>query len=349
MNQLAVYQDTCATSTSISNVFIDMFMKDANDAQLKIYLYLIRSVNANLQISISDMADKFNHTEKDVIRSLQYWERNGLISLDYDVEHNISGIHLHTVPTTTESVPKPLAQIVPLTPVAPAVTPSLPSVPPKPDYSADTIQSFSQKEEFKLLLGITEQYLGRTLKAGDIRSILYIYDELKFTVDMIDLLLQYCVERNKHDFRYIETVAQGWFEQGIKTPKQAKSDVSKYEKTIYTIMKALGKSGTPTAKEVEFINRWTSAYGFTTEVIEEACARTVLATDMHRFEYADGILAKWKKEKAMTLTDVQALDASYKKAKLAGNAGKSGSANKYNQFTRTNYDFDAIERDLRSN
>ena len=47
---------------------------DANDAQLKIYLYLLRVTGAGLTTSISDMADQFNHTEKDVVRALKYWE-----------------------------------------------------------------------------------------------------------------------------------------------------------------------------------------------------------------------------------------------------------------------------------
>ena len=53
-------------------------MKDANDAQLKVYLYLIRMMNANLPTSVSDIADKFNHTEKDVLRALKYWEKKRL-------------------------------------------------------------------------------------------------------------------------------------------------------------------------------------------------------------------------------------------------------------------------------
>lgn len=50
-------------------------MKDANDAQIKVYLYLLRMMTAGLTTSVSDIADKFNHTEKDVLRALKYWEK----------------------------------------------------------------------------------------------------------------------------------------------------------------------------------------------------------------------------------------------------------------------------------
>ena len=84
MSRFTIYKDNYADSTAVSNRFIDDFMADANDAQLKIYLYLIRMMSANLPTSVSEIADKFNHTEKDVVRSLRYWERKGLLNLDFD-------------------------------------------------------------------------------------------------------------------------------------------------------------------------------------------------------------------------------------------------------------------------
>ena len=74
MNRVNIYRAVTNDQTSISNLFIDEYMADANDAQLKIYLFLIRMMNANLPTSVTDIADKFNYTEKDVLRSLTYWE-----------------------------------------------------------------------------------------------------------------------------------------------------------------------------------------------------------------------------------------------------------------------------------
>ena len=88
-----MYNNSCG-STSLSNLFIDDFMKDANDAQIKVYLYLLRMMNAGMNTSITDIADKFNHTEKDVLRSLGYWEKRGLITLEFDSEHNLTGIYM---------------------------------------------------------------------------------------------------------------------------------------------------------------------------------------------------------------------------------------------------------------
>ena len=94
MGRLNIYSNNYNGATVISNRFFDEYMKDANDAQLKVYLYLVRAMNANMNISISDIADKFNHTERDIIRSLEYWEKMHLLQLNYDEQQNIVGIHI---------------------------------------------------------------------------------------------------------------------------------------------------------------------------------------------------------------------------------------------------------------
>ena len=94
MARIALYKDNYADSTVVSNLFIDEYMKDANDAQLKVYFYLLRMLNADQAISVSGIADKFNHTEKDVIRALKYWEKQQILDLDFDENKALVGIHL---------------------------------------------------------------------------------------------------------------------------------------------------------------------------------------------------------------------------------------------------------------
>ena len=77
------------------------------------------------------------------------------------------------------------------------------------------------------------------------RTILFIMDKLGFSEDLTDYLIQYCVDRGKRDFRYIEKVAISWAEQGITTQKQAASLAGKYDKDVYEIMRALGKTISP--------------------------------------------------------------------------------------------------------
>lgn len=80
---------------SVPSKFIDEYMPEANGEFVKIYLYLLRALgSSSSDFSISAIADKFEHTEKDVVRALKYWERQKLLSLDYGTDKSIIGIHV---------------------------------------------------------------------------------------------------------------------------------------------------------------------------------------------------------------------------------------------------------------
>ena len=61
------------TVTNVPNRFIDEYMTNANGEFVKIYLYLLRCMNTpDCDFSISMIADKLEHTERDVTRALKY-------------------------------------------------------------------------------------------------------------------------------------------------------------------------------------------------------------------------------------------------------------------------------------
>lgn len=371
MGQFTIYADDCLDVTVISNKFIDDYMKDANDAQIKVYLYLLRMMSASLATSISEIADKFNHTEKDVVRALKYWEKMQLLSLDYNDSKALCGIRLKALcmqnqaqfgqsmdcntgfavlPDVQKEVMLPKAPIVETVVTIASKSSEQTEVDyTKPTYSADDLRNFKNKEETSQLLFVAERYIGRPLSVADMKSILYFSDILHFSDDLIDYLIQYCVDRDKKDFKYIEAVAINWAEAGITTPKQAEKFSSKYDKSIYSIMKELGKSSAPTNKELEYINRWIKEYGFSSEIITEACERTVMATDNHRFEYAEGILSSWKKENVHRKSDIQRIDELYQKRKQQKvPVVASTTGNRFNQFPQRDYDFEELEAKLLS-
>ncbi len=369
MARIALYKDNYADSTVVSNLFIDEYMKDANDAQLKVYFYLLRMLNADQAISVSGIADKFNHTEKDVIRALKYWEKQEILDLDFDDNKTLVGIHLRDLSTQTAKAPQhnvlltsgpvqtqnAAAGVPVITAAAAPLSQTVQTTPQeagrsytKPAYSLDQLREFKNREETSQLLFIAEAYIGKPLTPSEIKTILFFTDVLHFSEDLIDYLLQYCVERGKKDFKYIEKVAVNWAEEGITTPKQAQKFSTRYDRSVYSIMNSLGRSTAPTAKELEFINRWTRDYGFSTDIILEACERSSLATDKHRFEYAEGILSSWKQANVQHKTDIQQMDASYQKKKSAKPA-PAASSNRFTQFTQNSYDYTTLEKEIMSN
>ena len=57
---------------------------------------------------------------------------------------------------------------------------------------------------------VAEQYLGKALSPIEINKLLYFYDELHFSTDLMEYLIEYCVSKGSHSIRYIETVALSW-------------------------------------------------------------------------------------------------------------------------------------------
>lgn len=374
MNRVNIYRASAKEQTAVSNLFIDEYMADANDAQLKIYLFLIRMMDANLPTSVSDIADKFNYTEKDVLRALMYWESRQLLSLDFDTSDNLTAIRVLSLGNTCEA-PRTTPRITPvLSFIRPAsmntgmTVQTAKQVSSKPvsgtgadsrredarhDYSLDDLKRFKSNEEIEQLLMVAEQYMGRQLTHSDMQTILFLYDQLHFSSDLIDYLLQHCVERGKKDFRYIEKVALSWHEQGITSAKEAQGASRKYDKIVYTIMKSLGKTTNPAPKELEYINKWTKEYGFLLDVIQEACDKTVMNTDSHRFAYADGILSKWYQAGVQHKADIEAADSVFKKQseskKQTSKNDTRVTKNGFNHFTQNTYDFDQLEQNILSN
>lgn len=360
MGQFTIYREDVPGVTLLSNSFIDNYMKDANDAQLKIYLYLLRRLGSGQAASVSEIADFFNHTEREVLRSLKYWEKLKLLAIEYDESKNVSGIRFLKGTVEPVTVAAPAVAAAPVVVSATAITEKAEETPAektdpykKPSYSADQLSAFKNKENIRQLFFIAESYMGRQLSVSDMKSILYLSDCLHFSDDLIDYLLQYCVDRGKKDFKYIEAVALNWAQSGVTTPKQAEKFAAKYDKSVYAIMKELGKNNTPTKKELEYIIRWTKEYGFSQDIIAIACERTVLATDSHRFEYAEGILSNWKKEDVHHKADIQRIDAQYQKSRQSRSTSSAASSsqassNRFNQFAQRSYDYDELEARLLS-
>jgi len=348
MSPLKIYHDDRDDVTLVSNLFIDEYMKDANNAQIKVFLYLIRMMGAKCAPSISDIADMFNYPEKDIIRALKFWEKKMLLRVEYDEQKNPVAIHfLNTKKQRPEEVlalRKPAereakTQAVSISPYA------------KPEYGAEDLKAFKAAEDTSQLLFVVEKYLGKTLSAQDIKSLFFFTDVLNFSGDLIDYLIQYCVERGKKDFRYIEKVAISWAEEGILTPKMAARAAHKYDKKVYDVMKALGKNAAPTKGEADYILRWVNDLGFSSDLIHSACERTVMATDSHRFEYCNKILESWRSAGVHNKADIARLDLAFTQKKAATHpAPRSGHDKlKFNQFTQNSYDFEALEREIVSN
>ncbi|WP_099469600.1 DnaD domain protein [Konateibacter massiliensis] len=354
MNSLTLRIRNKTGATMVSNTFIDEYMSEANGEFVKIYLYLLRCVSHNRQVSISVIADKFNHTENDVLRALKYWEKMKLLTLTY-TNHILTEINF-TDQQTEEGREEAAAEEVALTSdISPAV--DIPAVKQSngaerkvPSYSADQIKHFQENEDIQQILFLTETYLGKTLSVTEINTLLFFYDELHFPLDLIEYLIEYCVSKGSKSIHYIKKTALAWAEEEITTVSQAKASTNLYHKNCYTIFNAFGIKGrNPVEFEVNYINKWTNEYAFTLDIIHNACTRTLKQTHQPSFEYADKILTDWHNKGVKHLDDITVLDSEHKKSKAQSSEkprDTSTGKNKFNNFNQRNYDYNELEKEL---
>lgn len=230
------------------------------------------------------------------------------------------------------------------------------------EYTLDEIKEFRKNPDISELFFIIETYLKHTLSSTDTNMVLYWLDELHFSTDLVEYLVEYCITKGHSSLRYMNKVALGWADAGIKTVDQAKDDAAAHSQIYYSVMKALGITGRNLVdSEVSLINKWVGEYGFDIELVKAACSKTISAIQKPSFEYTDSILANWMKKDVHTLKDVEVLDANFAKANKASATGSSqstnaangsskpksnnsSSKNKFNNFNQRNNDYDKLEK-----
>lgn len=252
-----------------------------------------------------------------------------------------------------------------------AVSPS-PTVTPVPDkntLSPTEVQASMTNKDLERTIYMAETYIGRPFSTTELNSFCYINDQLHFSSDLMEYLIEYCVTRGKKSVRYIESVAINWYQQGITTVKDAKEQSTLYSQNVFPIMKAFGISNRdPGSAELDYIKKWNSL-GLGTDIIIEACSRTLLATHQASFPYANKILEDWKRLGVRNTSDIKHLDdkhrstasgsASSASGAAAGyaqgqarkgasgtTARKSATANQFHNFEQRTYDFNDLESRL---
>ncbi|MBS5282968.1 MAG: DnaD domain protein [Clostridiales bacterium] len=348
-------------ATLVSNQFIDSYMAQANGEYVKVYLYVLR--NQGRQVSVEEIADALNHTESDVSRALSYWKKAGVLTEETEAvrepekepeagrtrPEEKGSQSLKQQPSGAAqalSVPAPAAEEEPGRTV--------------PVYSVEQVNRLSGNEEFSQLLYIAQKYMNKVFTPRDCQVFAYLYEALGMSSELLEYLVEYCAQNNHTSMRYLETVAISWHDKGIKTAQEAKDYCSSYTRDSFAVMKAFGLSSRkPAAPEQALMDKWFKDYGFTREVVLEACSRTITAIHSPSFQYADRILTDWKKAGVKRREDITELDARrfavteedakgkerrFQKygAASQGQAKKPASNNQFHNFKQRDTDYDAL-------
>ena len=370
--------------TSVPNIFIDNYMSAANEAQLKVYLYLLRCVS-HCGFSINKAAEALNYSERDIVRALDYWHHQGLLSLDY-ANGVLCSVSMRAPSDSSYSVQAPSEQgyfpvhtttdyMVHRSPAglamaSPAPAPSMPentqaapvkpakeiinAVPAAKFYSKDQLDKFNSQEDIKELLFITKEYFGRPLTMPETNSVLYIYDTLKFPPALIEYLIEYCVDKGHRSMKYIEKVAISWHEDGVRDVSAAKIRTASFaDADQEAVRRAFGISNRVLGQEeLRYVRKWKNELGFDMELILLAVDRCLITTGNASFKYVDKTLENWKKLDIQTPEDVALADKvhrSSRKNTASTNTNSPPPGDQFRNYSERNYDYTALEKEFAKN
>ena len=304
----------------------------------------MQAAQSNIQSAVADNAAQNNLQNSVVNNATQNILKNGVVN---NAAQNISTANIRMQDSVVEKLKSQTTDK---------------AASSQKEYTLDEIKEFRKNPDISELFFIIETYLKHTLSSTDTNMVLYWLDELHFSTDLVEYLVEYCITKGHSSLRYMNKVALGWADAGIKTVDQAKDDAAAHSQIYYSVMKALGITGRNLVdSEVSLINKWVGEYGFDIELVKAACSKTISAIQKPSFEYTDSILANWRKKDVHTLKDVEVLDANFAKANKASATGSSqstnaangsskpksnnsSSKNKFNNFNQRNNDYDKLEK-----
>ena len=359
----------------VANEFIDRYMAVANGEYVKVYLYLLR--HDGREITVGEIADALNHTESDVKRAIAYWVRLGVLE-DADAQarsemsdwmvmgRQDSGCaaaspkgHASVSGNRTGFEGQEMSSATVSSTTAPSV-----QTQERRHYTPAQVGALADKEEFPQLLYIAQKYMNKVFTPRDCQVFAYLYEGLSMSSELLEYLVEYCVQNGHISVRYMETVAMSWHEKGIRTALEAKDYSASYNRDSFAVMKAFGiNNRKPAAPEQKLMDKWFRDYGFSREVVLEACSRTITAIHNPSFQYADKILSDWQKAGVRGLADIKDLDAKRTAAReesgesrekrlqkydsgvssaRQGSGARKNSSNQFHNFKQRDTDYDAL-------
>lgn len=383
MSKIQIQNAMLPDTVMVPGAFIKQYMAKASGEFVKIYLYLYYTVTVCMEAELSEAADALLCTESDILRALKYWEQQGLLQLQRGRDGSVQGLTFLPVPDDAQTGSEPAFSYKGADSFAQEAASSYESnsadsptasgsgIPSLEDTAStlDALVRSSRSEQetsatrqvssvnleyddnFQELCFLAQTYTKKTLSSRDTQRLGYWYQLYNGSYEIIEYLLEYCVELGHANFNYMEKVLLNWHEKGYGTVDEIKEHSKAHNIITYRIMGAFGlKDRNPGTRETEFIQKWYQTYGFSVEMIELACQKTLSAIQKPSFEYTDSILTAWHKNELTTPEQVSAFEQKRRQKEASSAAArpaqtrtaKKSTGNKFHNFEQHDTDYSQL-------
>ncbi len=268
------------SETVVPDIFFAEYLSNMPSDSVKIYLYLIFLSKYNKDAKINDLSKKLELPLKSLNDGIAYLESNGLITRKENgyIITNLQEQTLHKLykPNLTAS----------------------------PEKVADIAKN---KARAKVIQHINNSYFQGIMGPSWYNDIDLWFTKYNFDDQVMIALFDYCYGRSALHKNYIQTVAEAWGNNNIKTWNDLELYSQKQEKLVKikkTIAKKLGKQSL-TQYEEAYIEKWVIDFGYELNIIEIALKRTTFKTNP-TFEYINNIITDWHERNLKTPEEVLA-------------------------------------------
>ena len=299
------------SETMIPDIFFSEYLSQIPGDYLKIYFYLVFLCKYCKDIKLNDLSKKLNIPLKSINDGLKYLEENGLIlkkSTGYMIidlqEKTLHNLYTPNLTMTKEKVE----------------------------------QTSKNKSRAKAIEHINNMYFQGIMGPSWYNDIDLWFKKYNFDEQVMIALFDYCYNRSAMHRNYVQTVAEAWASNKIKTWNDLdnyyaeQENLNKYKKII---AKKLGKHNGLTQYEEAYIENWVLNFGYDMNIIEIALKRTTMKQNP-TFEYINNIISDWHERNLKTVSEINAFIEQRKKQTKNVKALKS-SVNKAN-YEQRQYD-----------
>ena len=303
------------SSTDIPDVFFADYLPQMEGDFAKVYLYVLFLSKFNKEVKINDLSKRLGIQFPIVQDALKYLEEQKLLIKlpdGYSVS-NIQELELSKL-------------------YSPKITSS----------PEDLEKSAKSQERAKVVEEINNLFFQGVMQPTWYTDIDFWFNKYGFDEQVILALFGYCANNRSLNRPYVQTVADAWAKNNIKTFNdldnyEAKKD--KIKKLSKEIAKRLHLSRNLTVYDEEYLTKWTEEFGYDISIIELALKRSSSMNSIS-FEYFDKILTEWHNNSLTSVSDVE----NYQNSKKAQNKKATKQPErKVPEYSYTQSTFDNLE------
>ena len=269
------------SETTIPDIFFSEHLSELPGDYLKIYMYMIFLSKYNKDIKLNDLSKKLNIPLKTINEGIKFLEDHNLITkkttgyIIIDLQEST----LHNLYTPNLTISKEKVE-----------------------------QTAKNKSKAKAIEHINNMYFQGIMGPSWYNDIDLWFRKYNFDEQVMIALFDYCYKRSALHRNYVQTVAEAWASNKVKTYSdldnyyQQQESLNKIKKSI---AKKLGKYNGLTQYEEAYIENWVLNFGYDMNIIEIALKRTTFKQNP-TFEYINNIITDWHDRNLKTPSEIEA-------------------------------------------